>query len=269
MTAVDRQIRTSPVLLFFLLTFLFSWSVWLWAAHLAAGAGGWWSAAVHMAGLCGPTIAAAIMSGLLYGGSGVGALLKRIAAWRVGVGWYLFANLSALGLGGAAIGLHALMGGATPPLSQPLVPLQAVGAGLWEEYGWRGFALPHLSRRYGALRASLIIAFVWVLWHLPIAPALKSPVVFIMFLVEVAPLSILFTWLYANTGGSILLAVLYHQACNAVVNALNIPASPSLWAVYVALLWLCALLAVVRFGGPRLNGRRGWTAPSSLEEPSP
>ncbi len=141
---------------FFLLTFSFSWSVWWLAGSLVSRAGWGWRIAVHSIGLCGPTVAALVLSGLLYGWQGVSDLLKRIARWRVRFGWYLFALFSSLIIGLTAIGVHTLVGGVTPPMNlqimQALVPLPS---GLPEEYGWRGFALPHLLKKHSALTSSL------------------------------------------------------------------------------------------------------------------
>jgi membrane protease YdiL (CAAX protease family) len=135
-------------------------------------------------------------------------------------------------------------------LAQALFPLPA---GLPEEYGWRGFALPHLLKKHSALTSSLVIAPFWVFWHIPISPALNNFPLLGLFLLEVIPLSVFFSWLYINSRGSILLVVLYHLIYNAVVYVLNIPGTPSLWATYVGLNWLLAALIVARYGASRLT----------------
>jgi membrane protease YdiL (CAAX protease family) len=193
------------------------------------------------------------MSGCLYGRQGVGDLVMRIARWRVGVGWYVFALFSTLGIGLGAIGVHALIGGATPPANLHVAFAQVISAGLPEEYGWRGFALPHLLKRRSALGSSAIIASFWVLWHIPIAPILNDVSFLGLFLLEVIPLTILFSWLYINSHGSILLVVLFHLAANAVVQVLNIPGSLSIWAIYVGMNWLLAALIAARYGVSRLS----------------
>jgi membrane protease YdiL (CAAX protease family) len=181
-------------------------------------------------------------------------LLKQITRWRAGVGWYLFALFSTLAIGLAAIGTHSLLGGAAPSLNLYIVPaLVPLPSGLPEEYGWRGFALPHLLKRRSALVASLIIALFWTLWHIPISPMLKNPSFLALFLLEVIPVTVFFSWLYINSRGSILLVVLYHLVYNTVVNVLNIPASTSLWAVYVGMNWLLAAFIAIRYGASRLK----------------
>jgi uncharacterized protein len=37
-----------------------------------------------------------------------------------------------------------------------------------EEFGWRGFMLPHLAKRYSLRSALLLHAFIWWAWHLPV-----------------------------------------------------------------------------------------------------
>ena len=43
-----------------------------------------------------------------------------------------------------------------------------LGGPLFEEPGWRGFALPRLEARFGPLRGSMLLALLWAGWHLPL-----------------------------------------------------------------------------------------------------
>ena len=255
MSAWRRWVRSSPTAAFLFLTFSFSWGVWWLTGLLFSGSGWGWRIAVHTVGLCGPTMAAGILTRLLYGRQGVIELLKRIGRWRVAIGWYLFALFSTFIIGLLARGVQTLAGGMNPALNQLVLARTffPLPAGLPEEYGWRGFALPHLLKKHSALSSSLIIALFWVAWHIPISPALKSVSFFGLFLLEVIPLSILFSWLFINSHGSILLVVLFHFVYNAVTQVLNIPGSPSLWAIYVGLNWLLAALVVARCGASNLT----------------
>ncbi|MCX7854274.1 MAG: CPBP family intramembrane metalloprotease, partial [Caldilineales bacterium] len=88
-----------------------------------------------------------------------------------------------------------------------------------EEFGWRGYALPRLQSRFDALTSSVILGFFWWLWHLPAVfiPGrfmTDDPVVFLSLLVVITLTSILFTWIYNNTNGSVLAAILTHTAMN-------------------------------------------------------
>lgn len=42
------------------------------------------------------------------------------------------------------------------------------GGGLFEEFGWTGFALPKLRKKYGSLTSGIILGFVWGVWHVPV-----------------------------------------------------------------------------------------------------
>jgi membrane protease YdiL (CAAX protease family) len=93
-----------------------------------------------------------------------------------------------------------------------------------EEPGWRGFALPRLQERFGPVPGSLILGLLHGLWHLPLFVYTGGPVAqgpfdlstFVLYTLLLGTvMTIIWTWVYNNTGGSILLAVLLHSAFNA------------------------------------------------------
>jgi uncharacterized protein len=89
--------------------------------------------------------------------------------------------------------------------------------GLGEELAWRGFALPRLLLQHNALVASLILGVLWALWHVPLiwtegASMYQQPIW--LMLVDIPANSVLFTWVFLHTRGSVLLAMLLHGASN-------------------------------------------------------
>src|SRR5215212_8802794 len=152
-------------------------------------------------------------------------LLGRYVLWRVGIGWYLFALLGVplimlLGtvvVSGDLPNLGAL-GGPSYVLSYIalFVLVFILGGPLLEEPGWRGFVLPRLERLHGPLVGTLILGVLWALWHLPEFwtkswDTPKGSVLDIIWFVLVAvALAIVYTWVFNNTRGSLLLVILAH-----------------------------------------------------------
>ncbi len=176
----------------------------------------------------GPALAAIIMVSMEGGRSAVGALLGRLGQWRVGVRWYLFVFLFPLLVRLAAVGVDVLLGGQFPPFfsagivpeGNPLLLLPVVflavffQAGLAEEIGWRGYALPRLQQRYGALTSSLILGVIWTFWHYHPENFADIWPITGYYLFSVVGLTILMTWIQNNTRASLLLAVLFHTVSN-------------------------------------------------------
>lgn len=174
--------------------------------------------------------AALIMTGLTLGRDAVIALLKRFLIWRVRWTWYLVALLllPALTFAGVLINAaltqtpmdfstvfaHRIFGPSAnlPLLVLPFLLFDAITNG--EEIGWRGYVLPRLQARYSALVSSLILGVIWGLWHIPkfLAPGNTSSLAW--FLVEIMAHAVLYTWLFNNTRGSLLLVTLFHAASN-------------------------------------------------------
>jgi hypothetical protein len=109
-------------------------------------------------------VAALIVTGATEGWAGIGRLLRRIVRWRVGLRWYLFVllGLPALMVLGTFLRPGALASfdvSALPSVLAYLGPfafMVVLGGPLFEEPGWRGFALPRLQRLHGPLIGGLI-----------------------------------------------------------------------------------------------------------------
>jgi CAAX protease family protein len=174
--------------------------------------------------------ASLIMTGLTLGKEGVIVLLRRFLIWCVGWKWYLVAFLLYPAIMISAVLLNAAWTHTALDFSQvfahkifgpsakllvlilPFFLFDAISNG--EEIGWRGYVLPRLQAKYSALVSSLIVGVIWGFWHFPkfLAPGNNSS--FALFMLKVMADAILYTWLFNNTKGSLLLATLFHASSN-------------------------------------------------------
>ena len=91
---------------------------------------------------------------------------------------------------------------------------------LGEEPGWRGYFLPALMRRYDAFVATLLVAVVWYLWHLPhyhVDGRLTDVTFLWKYLLFMFALAFMHTWLFKRSGGSVLLNIVFHNMTNFIV----------------------------------------------------
>jgi uncharacterized protein len=177
-------------------------------------------------------IASLLMTVLTLGWDGVIRLLRRYLIWRVGWNWYAVAFLLIPTLSVLGVLLDAWLRQTPLDFSQvlayemfgpsvnllllivPFFLFDAIANG--EEIGWRGYILPRLQVKYNALTASLIIGLLWGIWHIPKFLAHWDTVTFAWFMVDVMAKSVLLTWMYNNTKGSLLLVTLFHASFNTV-----------------------------------------------------
>lgn len=204
----------------------------------------------------------AILVAILYTGRAArpSAGRPRAPAWA-GFAWWAAALLVMPVLHLAGWCLEALFGG--PPLPHAFAGvgasdtyrnlLRALPAtALWggpvgEEAGWRGFALPRLQHRFDPLLASVILGAAWGAWHLPLHltgyydAAFGSPLLgLVMRAFTTVPLTVLFTWLFNRTGGSVPAMVLLHTAVN-VSSGLSTPG----WGMFAATAVAVVLVVVL------------------------
>ena len=172
------------------------------------------------------------MTWLTLGRKEILKLFKRFFLWRVNWKWWLVALFLSPALQFAGVLLTPELTGIPADYSHPMirdvVPLDTPLLALvvpWllfeiltngEEMGWRGYILPRLQAKYNALISSLILGVIWSAWHLPkfIGTGWNTNRSFSWFTLFLLSAAVLYTWLYNNSRGSLLLVVLFHATQN-------------------------------------------------------
>jgi len=271
---VASIVESRPVAAFFALALAISWVAWVPAFVLVPDA----TSVVMIPGAFGPALAAVAVV-RLRGESVRAWLADRLdphAGWR----WYAVALALplalAVALGTALVAVTGRFDAASLGRNAPLYPVSvaviALVGGGQEELGWRGFALPALQERFDAATAGVVVGVGWAIWHLP-AFAFDVPGYtgsFLRYALLVVGVSLVLTWLYNATGGSVLPAALLHGGVNAAPNfgvafvggPSGLGVSPHL--ILVLAVWAVALALLLRYGpgtlsaGPaRTTGSRG------------
>lgn len=93
--------------------------------------------------------------------------------------------------------------------------------GLFEENGWRGFALPLLLQRFSPLKATLALGFLWGFWHFPVKYdlfhifGLVGGFVYLsVFTLRLTFVSILMTYFWNRLGQTTIVAIAMHGLIN-------------------------------------------------------
>ena len=250
-------VERHDVVLFFVLAFLLSWSIWpLMLLNPDS------SPMVPF----GPLLAALVLTAVVGGWRGVVSLLKPVGRWRVHPVWYVVALLGPFLVAGLSGAAAVLMGGAPAPgwgvysdlpgLAASIVSTMLI-IGLFEEPGWRGYALPRMQRNHSALWAALVLGVVWALWHLPEMlgdPGEREPVPYVL---SVVAQSVILAWVYNSTRGSLLLVIIFHGAMNTAAKYLlpEFGGDSRLvaWWSYAAFWALAAGAVVAAAGAERLT----------------
>ena len=282
MTAVKAFITRHPVPISFAMTFAISWGGVLVVIGGSAGVSG--SAPTGdprfayavLAMLAGPSLSGLLLTGLVDGRTGLRELRSRALSWRVAAWWHAVSLLTAPLLWIATmfvlslVSLSFLPGIFTSPDKTGRVlagVAVALGAGIFEELGWTGFAIPQLRRRHGVLAAGLIVGVLWGAWHLltnvlwasrvsagDLPPSIFLPVSVVGILVGyLAAFRVLMVWVYDRTG-SLLLAMVMHTSLTASVLILD-PVAISGMAL---LTYSFALAAAVWGAVAVVAARHGW-----------
>ena len=254
--------------IFFILTFTLTWAMWVPATLNKLNG----SASIlgpdnpiGQIGRWAPGIAAIILTAIIAGKQGVGALFRPLKIWRVNIGWYLFALFFQPGLFFVSKLIDSVMGN-TYDVVSPLasvhidapfifiiigVIVSAIPGAFMEELGWRRFALPILQTKNNALMASIILGLIWGIWHIPsmIFFGGTNALSILWAVVNFIPVTILFTWLFNNAQGSLLLVTLFHASQQYSNNFLGtIPGGTA-----DIITWLVAIVVLMITGANNLS----------------
>lgn len=129
-----------------------------------------------------------------------------------------------------------------------------------EEFGWRGYILPKLLARFAPLKSAVMLGIVWSAWHLPMYyMAYKDfgsymiPAFLTIGFINLTLQTVIMTFLYMKSKGSIRLMILYHYTITsssillgAFFKTVSTPrltvmesiVSVGLFAAFAAILWL-------------------------------
>jgi membrane protease YdiL (CAAX protease family) len=131
-----------------------------------------------------------------------------------------------------------------------IVPLVVLLPAFIEEFAWRGFVLPRLMSAMSPLQAALVLAVPWTLIHVFLfLPGQQYDFLAIWGLVlSIFAYSILLTWIYVGTGGSVLMTALVHAGLNGLAPVMAGVDADASWAIRNVLAALIAL-ALIALGG--------------------
>jgi membrane protease YdiL (CAAX protease family) len=240
MKTIKAFIKRHPLLSFYTLAFAISWGGILLAVGL--GPGGFSATPLQfqkaaipyavLAMVLGPSVAGILLTGLVHGRAGLREFRSRLLKWRVGIRWYAVALLTApLVFAAVFVPLSLISPQFLPRIvitsDKASVLLMGIAAGLiagiFEELGWTGFAIPKMRHRYGVLATGLFVGVLWGAWHLlqrywtsgvtsgDISLALWLADAVIGTLVgSLVAYRVLMVWVYERTGGSLPVAMLMH-----------------------------------------------------------
>ncbi|NNJ12781.1 CPBP family intramembrane metalloprotease [Chloroflexales bacterium ZM16-3] len=218
--------------LYYGLTFLGSYAIWLVAYYLQAQ-GAPSAPLVGMSGMLVPFVISLIM----IVRSGNPALRKDFVNRLVNLGliqprmlpaFFLIpltivvAIFLSLPFGGSPEQLRLAEGFSFSTGAVPVL-LFLVLAACFEELGWRGYGFESLQSRYTYLTASLIFGLLWSIWHIPLIVAegqyanelWQQNIWFALnYFVAFIPLGVIVSWICIKSGKSILAAVLVHFLLN-------------------------------------------------------
>lgn len=185
-----------------------------------------------------PDLAVAVVVPTVFGWRGLRDLERRFRFWPRDLPWR-----RGVAAWVGAVSVFVGMSLATAALSRWVLPVEGFtwswdrqvaplalglltamfldGGALFEENGWRGFALPLLLQRHQPLTASMLLGILWALWHLPVKFDLfltygisDATLLFAVLTCKFVLISILISYFWQQAGQTTLIAIAMHGLSN-------------------------------------------------------
>ncbi|MFX0134178.1 MAG: CPBP family intramembrane glutamic endopeptidase [Candidatus Hodarchaeota archaeon] len=224
---IRNWIKKKPIIFYFIIAYA---ATWILVFPLVLTGLGILSVNMiwHFLGPLGPTISAIIIIYISNKKEGLKNLKNSIFKWRVGAFWILFSalimpaflfltillNLAFTG-NFIDLGAYLLNEGITEPVSLIIwILVGAVCYGIFEEIGWRGYALPKLQEKYSPLVSTIILFVGWAFWHTPMFFYRFNIEILFGWLYGLFLGAIILTFIYNSSGGSTFVAILFHISNN-------------------------------------------------------
>src|ERR687889_505541 len=278
MSRLSSVVKRHPIITFFVLTYALTWAIESPFVFLTDSVTATQGLVLIILASNVPSAVAIVLTAIVLGRSSLRKLLGRLLIWRVDPRWYLVVVLGPAALAGGIVAFNALLGGPAISFNVPLLAAVITlafhifpGSALGEEIGWRGSPLPRLQAGRSALSASLILGVIWAFFHLPLfftGQAFRSPSILVPFVISGIALSVILTWVYNSTGGSLLMVVLLHATANLPLTLFLEPLGSRAmlpFLLYVGLMVVGAIVVVIVAGPAHLSRKhKKQEAPSEI-----
>jgi membrane protease YdiL (CAAX protease family) len=228
-----RKDRNPP--LFFMLTFLFSWGIWLPSILVGLGIelsidAPTYTSITVIIGAFAPLFAAFTLVVKQHGWKEGWNFIRQAFDFKVKPIYLIFSLIIPIIIHATVHYIAPLLGFEVAdtlfPKGLPVSPiiisipyffLMLLIGGGQEEFGWRGYALAPLQKRLGVIPASILIGLMWGLWHWPlwVMPGDgHSTYPFLAFIIMTTSISVVYSWLYNASNQKLIAVIIFHAMSN-------------------------------------------------------
>jgi membrane protease YdiL (CAAX protease family) len=231
---ISRWIKDNQLITFFLFTFIISWGVPGVILLISYSTGTFIFSMAQYTPLSylaiwSPAISCFMVIGITRGKQGLKAYLSRFKNWKKSWPWILFVIIGVPLMNFLSavltdmLGMGKLFSINLSFSSFIILALLTATEGPFEEFGWRGFALPKLQEKYSGFTSSIILGLIWATWHVPaffvesvMTGSIEGSIEFIIIrlYINIIITSLIMTIVYNATDGSVPLMFIYHWFMN-------------------------------------------------------